>query len=384
MEWSGKIILVGMSDLASTIGMCLDLLGKDVVGVCDNNSDLQHFKLMNMPIMSVSDAANSYVGALYVICTFSIQNVQTLIGQLTAMGIEQIVDGKEIFAYYQSNILKRQLVLQDVLRLYEQMQKKEGIVLYDVPISITSYCTLNCKNCSFMIPHRECKKHNNIISLSNDIRCLSETVDVIKSLNIIGGEAFTYMQGLVDLLNLVAETRNIMQIKIVTNGTVVPEIEDLKEIKKYVSCIEISDYGNVSRKKDELCEVLKLVGIPFRIIPETRMWYQIDEFKLYDRKEEELQHLFETCGFFNKDKGAECTPLYRGMLHRCAIQAYGIDIAGTEMLNAQDAVVIRDMESMELRELIQNMLECKEQLQFCKYCGVRSDKLVLPGEQCES
>lgn len=368
------IVIVGAKDFGVMVANALRELGINVVGFCDNDRDIWGNKIFGKRILSFQKAVEKWQECLYVLCVFREKNRLQMEEQLRQLGVQNIMRGIYIFAWYQEQALAHGIPYRDAIELFDKIESEKGIMLNDVTISITQSCTLHCKNCSFLERYRKEHRHLEIEPIASDIRRLADNVDVIKSLNIFGGEVFTYMDGLIHLLEKIADIRNVLQIKLVTNGTIVPSDEQLSILKRYVSFVEISDYGKLSKKKDVLCAILEHARIPYRVMPESKEWFSIGEMKRYGRTEEYLKKQFAMCPW------KECTPLHNGKLYRCCEAAYAEDL-GVAAPEGRDWIDIRNEEGMNIKKRIEEMTKRTDILEFCDYCGVDFETLVPSAEQ---
>lgn len=119
---------------------------------------------------------------------------------------------------------------------------------------ITTYCNLNCKNCSSLMPYYKNPFHLDLDEIKINLKKLSDC-DKVKNIQIIGGETLLHPD-ICDILKYL-KTLNFDIISIYTNGTVISE--DLKETLKELDnrfTLYITRYER-STKVDELVELCK-------------------------------------------------------------------------------------------------------------------------------
>ena len=86
---------------------------------------------------------------------------------------------------------------------------------------------------------------------------LIDATDSIYELRLLGGEPLYYLH-LYDVLNLINDEDNIKTSNIVNNGILIIKDERILEILKNSTFhLVISDYGFLSRKKNELIKQLE-------------------------------------------------------------------------------------------------------------------------------
>lgn len=127
---------------------------------------------------------------------------------------------------------------------------KQEVHIPEVHIALTTKCSLNCKNCNMFIPYHKENYHNNINDLKKDTRLFFDLTDKVYLFSVLGGEPFLYPDLYEYLLFLCDNYRDkITELRIVTNGTVVPSTKIMKLIKKYQIVVNISDYSNLLQFK---------------------------------------------------------------------------------------------------------------------------------------
>lgn len=121
--------------------------------------------------------------------------------------------------------------------------------------NITTFCTLNCKNCTLLTPYNKNKKHFDIEQLKEDVKLTFDIVDYVSNFIIVGGEPFLYRE-LEEYLIFVGKNYGnyIGNLQIITNGTLKASENLLNAIKKYNIEIRISDYTQRVNYNDKLNE----------------------------------------------------------------------------------------------------------------------------------
>ena len=141
----------------------------------------------------------------------------------------------------------------------------------NVSVLITSYCTLNCKYCSSGIPYHKERRHipsENVTEQIEKVLALYTAADIyIEHLDLLGGEPLLHPE-LMDIVGQICRFRDIFhELRILTNGTLLPPKGLLETIKcKNVPFLMIvSDYGKLSPKVTQVCEILETHGLNYRV-----------------------------------------------------------------------------------------------------------------------
>lgn len=153
----------------------------------------------------------------------------------------------------------------------------EKIYINQISQMVTDYCSLRCRDCCMSIPYL--KKHHvfTLEKLENDTDLLFKRVDYIQYWGPGGGEIFLFPQ-LGEFVDYVMRRyrKQIGEILLITNGTVIPTDETLSIIAKHQLEIKISDYSLVpgwKEKKDKFVNKLRRFGISYL---ERKMDHWID------------------------------------------------------------------------------------------------------------
>ena len=98
-----------------------------------------------------------------------------------------------------------------------------------VEVPITTKCSLRCKECANLIQYYQNGEFFDYKKIINDIHKLSQVSERIEMLRILGGEPLLHP----DLKNIIEEilkNKNIRNIQIVTNGTMIFNENIIREI----------------------------------------------------------------------------------------------------------------------------------------------------------
>jgi len=174
----------------------------------------------------------------------------------------------------------------------------------------TSFCNLNCKECSNGMQYRKNKIN---IPVDKHILSIKRITDVlpIAYCNIQGGEPFLDPH-LAERLLLHAENAKIAFFSLATNGTIVPKDKIFRAIKDSGTMLRISDYGSLSAQKVKLIQKAKEFSIPCDIYQRALTWVAYGELKAHGRTNNANREIANHCHFGTKD-----IMLYDGKLYCC-------------------------------------------------------------------
>lgn len=203
----------------------------------------------------------------------------------------------------------------------------------------------------------------------------------VSQLKILGGEPFVCQKQLIQVLFYLKEAEERFdEIDIITNGTILPSEECIRVIRDTPKIkIIFSNYGELSSKLDEFTEILRQEKICFEIV-EDEFWWDFGALKPREEKAKKTQHRYDGC--YSRRL---CTTLYRGRLYVCPRQAHGIRLG---LIPAEDDGVV-DLTAPELeqpsrlRDAVYGLIERKEHITCCRYCGCDAGIKVQRALQAE-
>lgn len=250
---------------------------------------------------------------------------------------------------------------------WEQMGK---VHLLDVHIAITTYCSLNCRDCNMFINHysKDQRSQMELKEFQENIKSLFKVADYCYKISILGGEPLLNKE-LPDMVQWLGECyeEKIGQIEIVTNGTIIATKELLEVCKRYQVNIMISDYGTHASSKqriEELKQFLEERNITYRHKPDMT-WKKF----YFPRENQGVQ--FHTI----REHMLNCNPVFRGLndnkFYYChivwsAVKAGLLEENGTDYIDLNKEFNEEDKKNFLLYDL--GVMK-KGYVSLCEYCG---------------
>jgi hypothetical protein len=237
-------------------------------------------------------------------------------------------------------------------------------VIANLDVVITTNCSLKCSYCSHCIPYCKQPKHFDVEQVISDLdKTLS--ISFIACVAIMGGEPFLHpkFKEFIALYAKLKNKRNIGFTRIVTNSTLLPSDEVLTAFSKIENAyMYISNYGEKSKKMNQLIDACVSHGIPHYIAPLDNNWVTLGDFD-FDRHytEDELCHLFAVCD------ASVCTQLINGNLYNCARTPI-LNEDGLIPYCSEDFCDIRNTPDEIFNEKLHSYLYGTKYLNGCKYC----------------
>lgn len=245
----------------------------------------------------------------------------------------------------------------------KMLQKKDigdfGIRrLFVIP---TERCTLRCRNCEFLMPYFKTPKDSDINELLESLDRIMDSVDYVHRLDVLGGEIFLY-KDLSQLLEKSCSYEKCSQILITTNATIFPNNIVLDSLKNEKIMFRISDYGSLSKKKDDWIDFLEKHDIPYWI-QRYSAWYDLESLADHHRTPKQLRHEFENCrNNFTR------LHLLHGKLYRCPRAAFMHELKAIPK-REKDWIDVRCENNPEfLRRKLFGFLCDKDYNISCNYC----------------
>ncbi len=251
------------------------------------------------------------------------------------------------------------------------------VAFLDVPLTMA--CSMSCEYCSHCIPYAKPVRIFDRKRVLEDIRKVTEAA-YVGVLGLMGGEPFLYKDleaFLDDYTELANGCSNIGFTRIVTNSTVMPDDNVLKQYSKLKNKeMYISNYGEKSVAIKDLQEKCKYFGIPVNCQEEDSTWTSMGGFE-YKREysPEEVSHLYAVCD------ARYCTQLFDGHLYTCCripvLNEYGLIPYAKE-----DYLDVRSFSVVDPTELSRYLYKRKT-LMGCYYCNGqhRLSRVVHKGEK---
>ena len=235
----------------------------------------------------------------------------------------------------------------------------------------TFRCNLRCKECSNGVPYRNNKPVD--YNIDEHIDSLNKITSFfpITQCNFQGGEVFLDKNFKTFLVKH-EENPHVAIFTIATNGTILPPDETFKTIKTIGAMIRISDYGTLSRNKENIIKKCKEYNIPCFIFPAAQSWCKFGDFKKRNRSFSELEHIANNCFFGTHDLMFAGNKIYCCLrtLYSDAI-GYNSDETRANTLDLQSNFNISDLKSI---------INGDNLWMMCDYCDYPMDS-IPPGEQ---
>ncbi len=359
-----EVVIFGFGRISQgNIDLFMDLL--NVTDIIDNNPDYTGKKYRNVTIKTFEQYIAE--GKKEKIIVLSGKKVySSILKELCKYGYKEYQDFCHMTVFFED--------------WFGRLNKK--ICLGRTIVSLTTFCTLNCKNCNMLTPYNKQKRTYDLKLLKQDIQMLLSNVDFISNFVIVGGEPLLYKE-LPEYIEYLGSNYKfkIGNIQIITNGMLIPSKELMTAMKKYNVEIRISDYTNAvdyNEKLNQLKNTLdknEIKWISFKQDEWLDFGFPEERIDMGNDRESLREHMLACQPM--------CPILHDGKIYYCT-SAWSAEESGLYELEPDDIFDLRTIQKEEDRkELLSfymgNM--SKGYISFCKVCRGFDEKLqkLIPG-----
>jgi len=247
--------------------------------------------------------------------------------------------------------------------------KVEKLTTVNVYFLITEVCTLKCKLCSAGMPYYKNSKPVPYEQIIKDIDSIFEIYKYVEKVDISGGEPLTHPDVNKIFLHMLKYKNQIGSLRLITNGTLVPNKELIQIFSKNNVEIILDDYGAVSVKKEEIINLAKENNLRLRVnvySGDSQFcdgWVDLGDLNHRNSTELEDEEKFNNC-FIGQHM---CLTVKNGKLYQCARSILIEEFTQ----NGNDFEHIVDLsENISVEEKIKKAMKFgKERIKACSYCN---------------
>jgi len=259
-------------------------------------------------------------------------------------------------------------------------QPEDFFVVRSVGLLITSKCNLTCIGCNHLRDHYS--KENNVEInadlIISDLHKFLSGVDFLKTLVLVGGEAFLH-KSIEKIILEILKYPNIGMLHIISNGTVVPKDDVIALLDNPRVFVEISGYGSnvgnhLIEKRNIFFKKMNEHNVNHRYA-EYFKWTDFGDFEERSYNEDQIRETYLNCCFVSND-------IFNGEIHKCSRSAYGKFI-GVIPDYKEDYVNIRECPDGELRERLKHFF-ADERPRVCNHCNGTNNATIDAGVQKRS
>lgn len=363
-----NIILFG----AGTIGeQMLDICIANEIPVscfCDNHEKKRGTTIQGVSVLPLEEIKKLYRAPTFILSPLNEIHQKNIALQLKENGFFDYHSAKEFFDFFamseSTNVLEKSQAHRLQMRQYETVSSAITYV-ESIDLIITEKCSLNCRDCSSLMPYYESPKHCNKEDIFAYIDRIDELFDCVGELRLLGGEPLMHPDWY-DIV-LYAQTKSALDcIKIYTNATILPKAEMISKFDRTKVAFFISNYPNLSKQLHVICDLLNEKEISY-VQNDMDEWIQCSKIQDYHRTEKELAKVYQGC------LAKICRTVSNGKLFGCPF------LANTQRLKAMPSDFIEYVDLFDdtkekaiLQQEIKKYLYGLPYLKGCNYCSSRN------------
>jgi MoaA/NifB/PqqE/SkfB family radical SAM enzyme len=194
------------------------------------------------------------------------------------------------------------------------INREPHVILKRIEICITNRCTLKCKNCAALMQYYKNPEDFSADIVARDYKRIMELIDWTDDILIMGGEPFVH-KDLYKIVNSVINDVNtngkVGMVKVMTNGTIIPNEDLLRLFSANNVLVGISNYNEKSKNFIGLVRALEKNDVKFCIA--NPVWRYIEQLEsLNEEKDEESRRNMR------KECSTRCRSLSNGRFYLCS------------------------------------------------------------------
>lgn len=234
--------------------------------------------------------------------------------------------------------------------------------------SITTCCTLRCRDCSNLIPKIQPGRMLGFAEFKLRVDQLLACVDYIYRFKLHGGEPFLN-PALPDMIDYLHRSEKIGEIRISTNGTLAPNAALLRALKNRKVLVFLSDYPpSVAPERGAILQTMTSAGVRVRDL-RGQTWSDLGDTECRGYSPKQLRRLIRDCSMAN------CKAMADGCIYLCS-RCANADVSG--LFPVPEKVHIDSGDISGTRRAIRE-LYCIASCEGCGRCsGVIAEAPAIP------
>lgn len=391
---SGNLVIYGAGFQGLLTAYLLEQRGIKVLCFGDQDVKKQGTTYYGLPVYTPEEMVQKYPDAVAIVTPYSIRPAFQYVRDKLDYN-ERTVTPFSLFLEFESGEFNDLIELPewyhpDSLDYTIDMFLKQCINLqtthhlFGIDASVTEVCNLRCKNCTSLMPNYQQPQHFNAEDFLHDVQVVMKG-RIIHHIFLEGGEAFLW-KPLSSVIQELCKAPELMNVIVLTNGTVIPDDNLLRSCQNPKVRVRISDYGAIT-KKEQLASLFKKNGIKYNL--HSQKWYELSSFHQEPYSGQKLQQVLMDCC---KATGTG-SYLVNGKLFRCPIQAQ-LHCLGIYPSAEKDYVDLRDTDETCLQKNITEFMSVKHMppmVELCRHCDGRGyagvevppAQQLAPGEEIQ-
>lgn len=337
-----KVYIYGAGEIGKQVVMRLKTLNveKNIIGIIDKKKT---GSLLTIPILKIEECKKD---APVIVAVKKGRMMNEIVRDLRARGFSRLY-------WYRGEVCGNAFPSFLEKECYD-LSDYSYLLIEHLEVHLADGCNLNCRGCTHYAPLFSPGDFPDLTEVLDDIQAVSEKVDVIESIMLMGGEPFLNPQ----FGEYVIKVRQLLQystITVVTNGLLVEKVSDenLRKVAEANALLSITGYPPTRAKLDRIKDILTAHNIKW----EVRGHVDEDKFNLplTTNDNTSLEHFCMS---------GNCMNIWHGKIARCPSLMYISKINEVFNKNFPETGIkrIKDIDGEEIMRLAGSDVE------LCKYC----------------
>lgn len=377
LQTAGQIVLYGAGRRGSVAAHCLKKQGIDFVCFCDGDAKKQGVPFCGHEVISPEELEKNHKHATILITT---NHYYYIVQELKKQGFDKVYSCVFLFSridFEGYDMYSPKYMARNIDQYYYTLISNDENISYltQVQIPVTMRCTLRCRECDAYIPYVRKAEDFDTETIIQSVNRLLDAYKTIGNILLYGGEPLLYTN-LYKLVEEFSNNPNIEQVSVVSNGTLMPNDRLLRALLNKKVLMRISDYGELSRKKDDLIELLNKWGIRYEVT-DFKYWNRRPTVEILNETDEQLRRkVFNCCTVANS------TTLINGKLFFCSYSAYQNYLKAVPDFGDNYVYLLNNEETgLQLRKKIDSIRQMGNDgipKQACRFCNFNNFEDNLP------
>jgi len=375
---NGNIIVYGTEITGGVTAHALEQLNISFAAFADTDKRKHGKTYFGHSIISPNELVERYPDAIVLIASAAYKSISTL---LLELGVKEeqlfppshVIEGVDLTGCkvpFQEEYLVR--AISKNTTMYYCTHNLERRIIYELQLLITSRCALKCRECLFQIPHWNIHQDYDKEQLVNSVKKLVDLGYELDSIALLGGEPFLH-HDLPEIIERICNLERIYNVAVVTNGThsIKPELLDVLIRNRDKVTVNISKYGELARKSNEIEMLLNENNIRSKCDGTNQKWYKVIPPQKFKMANEQLAKKYQGCMSNTRTRGRFFW-IVGGKYYFCnwafVVENMGFKLPETDYVSLDDPDFETKTEKMFRRDTF---------FESCRYCAkVASDKRV--------
>jgi organic radical activating enzyme len=362
------VVLFGAGDLGRLALHALRQRGIRVTCFSDGRVSKQGTEWRGVPIKAPEELAGLPSSTHVFVCG---NYFDTMPRMLAELGLTNLHDCADLFAatdFTGADVDMDPVFIERKVSLHQRESAKARdrqagvLALKYLDVVVTEACSMKCQDCSNLMQYYSKPRHSDLDLLARAVDRIMDSIDRIYEFRVLGGEPFVNPK-VHKVITKLTGYADVTKVIIYTNATIVPSGENLECLRHPKVVVDITNYGEHSRRYAELLTALADNGIAH--LTKTPVWTDSGRINFVARADDVLDDMFANCCV------NDILTLLNGRLYRCPFSANGTNLGAIPHEDADVVDLTGDLAGAELRERISRLYGRSSHLRACEYCNGR-------------